>query len=138
MENLGSNNHAEHGVDSKQSARVGLIGLGYWGPNILRVLAEHQDVTWICDLDADRLQRFGRRYPAAMQTEKAEEVFQDDTVDAILIATPVFTHYPLVMRSLAAGKHTFVEKPLAPADRAADLLLAPAPSRGLARLCGPP
>ena len=138
MENLGSNNHAEHGVDSKQSARVGLIGLGYWGPNILRVLAEHQDVTvaWICDLDADRLQRFGRRYPAAMQTEKAEEVFQDDTVDAILIATPVFTHYPLVMRSLAAGKHTFVEKPLAPSACEADELLALAQSRGLALMCG--
>jgi predicted dehydrogenase len=138
MEDFRGNRQADSSVSTTQSVTVGLIGLGYWGPNLLRVLADLPGVTvaWICDLDAERLERFGRRYPSVKRTEKFEEVLEDDTVEAILIATPVFTHYPLVMRSLAAGKHTFVEKPLAPSTSEASELLALADSRDLALMCG--
>lgn len=105
--------------------RFGVVGLGYWGPNILRVLAELPDVevAWICDLDADRLNRYASRYPAIRATADFDNLIEDPSVDAVVIATPVFTHFELASRSLRAGKHTFVEKPLAPsADQARELV----------------
>jgi predicted dehydrogenase len=118
--------------------RVGLIGLGYWGPNLLRVLVESPaaDVAWICDTDADRLDRMSARYPGPRTTTHAEEIFADDEVDAVLLATPVFTHFELASRSLAAGKHTYVEKPLAATVADADELLARADADGLILMCG--
>jgi predicted dehydrogenase len=117
---------------------VGLVGLGYWGPNLLRVLFERDDVDvrWICDLDRDRLERNGRRYPAARQTQDFEAILGDPEVDAVLLATPVFTHFDLASRSLEAGKHTFVEKPLAPSRAEADRLIETASEAGLALMCG--
>ena len=119
-------------------ARVAVIGLGYWGPNLLRVLSDLDgaEVAWICDLDAERLERYGRRHPAAATTAHLDDVLADPTVDAVVIATPVFTHYDLAARSLRAGKHVFVEKPLAPSSREADLLVALAEEKGLALMCG--
>jgi predicted dehydrogenase len=75
--------------------RMGLVGLGYWGPNLLRVLSEMEsvDVAWICDLDADRLARYGRRHPMTRTTSEYDDLLNDDALDAILIATPVFTHF---------------------------------------------
>jgi predicted dehydrogenase len=92
-----------------------VVGLGYWGPNLLRVLAELPDarLKWICDLDEGRLAKFEARYPAVATTVRFEDVIADPEVDAVIIATPVFTHHELARASLAAGKHTFVEKPLA-------------------------
>jgi predicted dehydrogenase len=120
------------------TVKVGLVGLGYWGPNLLRVLADMPgaEVAWLCDLDSDRLERFGRRYPAVQCTERVEELLDDPTLDALVIATPVFTHFTLATRSLAAGKHTFVEKPLAPSSNEAEYLLELAASRELALMCG--
>src|SRR3954447_6334957 len=94
---------------------VGLVGLGYGGPNLLRALFELGDVEvkYICDLDPERLERFGRRYPSARATRDFENVLVDPDVDAVVIATPVFTHFSLASRALTAGKHVFVEKPLA-------------------------
>ena len=105
--------------------RVGLVGLGYWGPNLLRVLSGMANVrvAWICDLDADRLDHFQRLYPSVRATADPEDLFGDPRLDAVLIATPVFTHFDLASRSLAAGKHTFVEKPLAASSEDADELL---------------
>ena len=82
--------------------RVGLVGLGYWGPNLLRVLSEMDGVrvSWICDLDAERLNRYGQRYPTARTTDDYELMLSDDDLDAVLIATPVFTHYDLASRAL--------------------------------------
>jgi predicted dehydrogenase len=99
----------------KQNPCVAVVGLGYWGPNLLRVLMERTDleVKWICDPDGGRLEPLRRRYPAVSPTEDLAEVLDDSEVDAVLLATPVFTHYELARRCLAAGKHTFVEKPLA-------------------------
>jgi predicted dehydrogenase len=116
----------------------GVTGLGYWGPNILRVLSEMEDVEvrWICDLDEDRLRRYANRYPTVDATTDFGTLLNDDEVDAVAIATPVYTHFDLAMRSLQAGKHTFVEKPLASSTNAADLLVESADSRGLQLMCG--
>ncbi len=78
----------------------GLIGLGYWGPNLLRVLADMPDaeVKWLCDLDVQRLERFGRRYPGSSQTTDVDALLEDPEVDALVIATPVFTHFDLASR----------------------------------------
>lgn len=94
---------------------VAVVGLGYWGPNLVRVLAERTDVdvAVICDQDSSRLGRLARRYPAIRTTVDFDDVVEDPAVDAVLLATPVFTHYDLASRCLEAGKHTFVEKPLA-------------------------
>src|SRR5919197_2214745 len=105
--------------------RVGLVGLGYWGPNLLRVLSGMSDVRlgWMCDLDPERLGHFEHLYPSVQATTNCEDLFEDPRLDAVLIATPVFTHFDLASRSLAAGKHTFVEKPLAASSEDADELL---------------
>ena len=118
--------------------RVGLVGLGYWGPNLLRVLYEHEgaDVVWICDIDESRLHRFARRYPTVGATTSYDALLADPGLDAIFIATPVFTHFELASRSLEAGKHTFVEKPLAPSPEEADQLMDLAADRGLTLMCG--
>ena len=117
---------------------VGLIGLGYWGPNLLRVLSGMTDVRVrsICELDEDRLSHFARVYPSASPTTDCEELFDDPRLDAVLIATPVFTHFELASQSLEAGKHTFVEKPLAASSEEADRLLDLAETEGLVLMCG--
>jgi predicted dehydrogenase len=118
--------------------KVAVVGLGYWGPNILRVLIERGDVDvrWICDTDMPRLVHYGRRYPGVLRTRNLDEVLADPDVDAVLLATPVFTHYALARRSLEAGKHTFVEKPLAPSSDEADELIAFSRATGLLLMCG--
>jgi len=118
---------SSNGFDPTAAARplgVAVIGLGYWGPNLLRVLADdvELDVRWLCDRDPERLARFHRRYPATCATTRVEAVLEDPAVDAVVIATPVFTHFELAAASLLAGKHTFVEKPLAPSCLLADEL----------------
>ncbi|MGH2714317.1 MAG: Gfo/Idh/MocA family protein [Thermoleophilaceae bacterium] len=117
---------------------IGAIGLGYWGPNLLRVLVDDADVVvrWICDRDEERLARFHRRYPATRPTTRLEDVLEDPAVDAVVVATPVFTHFDLAHASLAAGKHTFVEKPLAPSCRLADELIAFAHRVDRVLMCG--
>ena len=95
--------------------RIGVVGLGYWGPNIVRNLAESSlfDVAYVCDTRQEALDAIGRRYPGPRQTTRFEEVLRDDTVDAVVIATPVSSHFGLAMAALEAGKHALVEKPLA-------------------------
>jgi predicted dehydrogenase len=104
---------------------VGVVGLGYWGPNLLRVLVDMEAtrVSRICDLDATRLAQFARRYPGAEPTVRFDDLMEDDSLDAIVLATPVYTHFDLASQSLAAGKHTFVEKPLAPSSEQVQALL---------------
>ncbi len=117
---------------------VGLVGLGYWGPNLLRVLSEADgvEIRYLCDLDAARLEGFARRAPQARLTTEFEDLTADSDLDAILLSTPVASHHPLAAASLAAGKATFVEKPLAASsDDAADLV-DEALRRGLVLMCG--
>jgi predicted dehydrogenase len=126
--------------DGGQPGPVGIavIGLGYWGPNLLRVLGDHPDVKvrWICDLDRDRLARYRRRVPGARITTQVSRALADPAVDAVIIATPVNTHYTLSVQALDAGKHVFVEKPLAPSSELADDLAALAHSQDRILMCG--
>jgi predicted dehydrogenase len=112
------------GDNEPQPVEIAVVGVGYWGPNLLRVLGENLDakVRWICDLDIERLAKYRRRHPQARVTTRIDRVLADPAVDAVIIATPVHTHYVLAAQALAAGKHVFVEKPLAQSsDLAADL-----------------
>jgi predicted dehydrogenase len=117
---------------------VAVVGLGYWGPNLLRVLFDRTDVDvrWICDLDPSRLERFARRYPGVRISDDLDRLLEDPELDAILLATPVFTHYELAYRCLQAGKHCFVEKPLASSSEQAAELIDFAGERGLQLMCG--
>jgi predicted dehydrogenase len=117
---------------------MALVGLGYWGPNLLRVLADDAGVVvrWICDRDPERLARYHRRYPATQPTIRLETVLDDPEVDAVVIATPVFTHFDIAAACLSAGKHTFVEKPLAPSCALADELIALADRVNRVLVCG--
>ena len=94
--------------------RVGLIGYGYWGPNLLRNFAElpGSQVTAVCDLSPERLEMVRRRYPAVRTTTNSLDLIGDPSIDAIAVATPVSTHFDLASEALRAGKHVLVEKPL--------------------------
>ena len=98
---------------------VGVVGLNYWGPNLVRNFDDISDLTWVCDLDATQLESIAARYPNAQSTTRFDDLLADDTLDAVVIATPVPTHYALAKQALEAGKHVFVEKP--PAMRAAEM-----------------
>jgi predicted dehydrogenase len=95
--------------------RVAVVGLGYWGPNLVRNLQElpGADLLAVCDLNPGALAKIAQRYPAVRLTSSFEELLSDPTIEAVAIATPVSTHHPLAAAALAAGKHVFVEKPLA-------------------------
>jgi len=98
-----------------EPVRTAVVGLGYWGPNLIRNLndLELAELRWICDLDESRLASFGRRYPSVRCTREFDDLLADPELEAIAIATPVSTHYPLALAALEAGKHVFIEKPLA-------------------------
>ena len=95
--------------------RVAIVGLGYWGPNLVRNLLELEcaEVAAICDLQPERLAAMSRRFSGVRATESYDELLADDSIDAIAIATPVMSHHPLALAALEAGKHVFIEKPLA-------------------------
>ncbi len=118
--------------------RVAVTGLGYWGPNLLRNLveAEGAEVVRICDASADRLRPYARRYPAIARSTRYADVIEDKRVDAVVIATPVSTHFKLASVALRAGKHVFVEKPLASSSDEARALVALAEERGLVLMPG--
>jgi predicted dehydrogenase len=113
--------------------KLGLAGLGYWGPNLARNLADLPDVelAWLCDSDPERLERYGARHSEARTTARFDDLLADADVDAVVIATPVITHAKLARNALQSGKHVFVEKPLAVSSDVADGLVALAEERGL-------
>jgi predicted dehydrogenase len=115
---------------------IAQIGLGQWGKNLVRNFAELADLRWVCDLDEERLAEFATRYPAARATASIDDVLRDDELDAIIVATPVPTHYEISRRALDVGKHVFVEKP--PAMRGAEMeeLCDLAEERGLVLMPG--
>lgn len=118
--------------------RVAAVGLGYWGPNLARAWAglETAELRWLCDVDEDNLARVGARHPEVALTGDLDEVLGDPEVDAVSIATGVPTHGPLALRALEAGKHVFVEKPLAMSGREAREVAAAADARGLTLAVG--
>jgi len=116
--------------------RVGVVGLGYWGPNLARNFDELGALAALCDRDDRLRERFAARYPQARMYAEAEELFADDAVHGVVIATPVPTHYELARAALDAGKHVLVEKP--PATRAVEMdeLVARAAGRDLVLMPG--
>ncbi|HET8606475.1 MAG TPA: Gfo/Idh/MocA family oxidoreductase [Gaiellaceae bacterium] len=117
---------------------IAVVGLGYWGPNLVRNLYElpEAELVAVCDMRADAVAAIRRRYPAIEGRSRLEDVLGDPRVDAVAIATPVATHYQLALSALLAGKHVFVEKPLAASAVAAGDLLALARERELVLMPG--
>jgi predicted dehydrogenase len=95
--------------------RFGVIGLGYWGPNLTRVISSlpQTELAGICDLDETRLATQAQLYPAAKATTSLSEILEDPSIDAVAVATPVSSHFAVAKGALTAGKHVLVEKPLA-------------------------
>jgi len=93
---------------------VGLIGFGYWGPNLARNFnnSSEMNLVAICDFSDDRLKMAGRLYPQVTLTKRSEDIFDDSKIDAVAIATPVSTHYKLARKALLSGKHVWLEKPM--------------------------
>ncbi|MBI1844013.1 MAG: Gfo/Idh/MocA family oxidoreductase, partial [Actinobacteria bacterium] len=105
--------------------RVGITGLGYWGPNLARNIASCSRTTLhaLCDRDPERLERLGAQHPTARCHLEFEAMLADPDLDAVAIATPVHTHFALASAALEADKHVLVEKPFtASTEEAATLL----------------
>jgi predicted dehydrogenase len=112
---------------------IGVVGYGYWGPNLVRNFwaIPGAELRWVCDLKTERLAGLRKRFPSVQITERFDELLNDPKVDAIAIATPVTSHFALALRALQAGKHVLVEKPLATTVREAERLVEEAEKRGL-------
>jgi len=123
---------------SQREQHVAIVGLGYWGPNRLRALIDIEgvEVSWICDRDPARLDKVSGRHPNARSTTDFDEVLADPELDAVVLATPVFTHHQLAAAALRAGKHVFVEKPLAGSSGEANDLFAIAAECDRILMCG--
>jgi predicted dehydrogenase len=116
--------------------RVAHAGVGGWGRNVARVVGELAELAWICDTDEERLAPYATRYPQARVTASFDDLLTDDTVDAVVIATPVPTHHALAKQALEAGKHVFVEKPPAMRGDEMEELVAIAEKRDLVLMPG--
>jgi len=116
--------------------RVGQVGLGYWGRNLARVFDDIADLTWLCDASEALREEFSRRHPGARVSGDFEEMISSDDLEAVVIATPVPTHYPLARAALEAGKHVFVEKPPAMRVEEMEELIGLAEARGLVLMPG--
>jgi predicted dehydrogenase len=113
-------------------ANVAVIGAGYWGPNLVRNLVENplcSRVT-VCDQAPDKIARILRRYPGIRATSDAAEIFNDPTIDAVMIATPPRTHFELARATLMRGKHVFIEKPFTLSTETAQELITLARRQG--------
>src|ERR1041384_5796367 len=102
-----------------------MIGVGYWGPNLIRNFSDLDEAQVVAcsDLSQERLNKVAKRYPGVKCTQDYLELLADPTVDAVVIATPVSTHYPIGKAALEAGKHVMIEKPIADSsEHALDLV----------------
>ncbi|MBN1630609.1 MAG: Gfo/Idh/MocA family oxidoreductase [Thermoleophilia bacterium] len=118
--------------------KVAIIGYGYWGPNLLRNYMELAGawVEWVCDSRPEALAKAACRYPAVAGTTDYEQVLADPKVDAVVIATPISSHFSLARAALLAGKHVFVEKPMTGGTAEARELVELAALRGLTLMVG--
>lgn len=117
---------------------IGVVGCGYWGPNLIRNFSALSEcnVKKLCDADTDRLQSMASLYTHIGRTTNYIELIEDQDIDAIVIATPVRFHFEMAMQSLLADKHTFVEKPMVKNLREGKLLVQTAQNRGLTLMVG--
>jgi len=115
------------GDSGYEPVRIAVAGLGYWGPNLVRNLHElpAAELAAVCDLRPETLEKTSRRYPGVATSTAFDALLADESIEAICIATPVATHHPLALAALAAGKHVFIEKPMAASgEHAAELVAA--------------
>lgn len=113
--------------------RTGVIGYGYWGPNLVRNFGacDRTDVKTVSDMNKEQLKRCKNMYPAVQVTTNYKDIVNDPEIDIVAIATPVATHYQLALESLQAGKHVWVEKPFTATPEQAEHLIDEAHSRNL-------
>jgi predicted dehydrogenase len=113
---------------SEHPLRIAVVGLGYWGPNLARNFAaiDGCDLAWCCDPSDEALDRIAGQFPQARLSSDLNEVLSDPALDAVALATPVPSHAESALRVLEAGKHCFVEKPLAQSVSDAERVVAAA------------
>jgi predicted dehydrogenase len=118
--------------------RLGVAGLGYWGPNLARNFAALPgcELTWCCDAREEARERYARAFPNARFTGELDDLLGDPELDAVVLATPVPSHAALAERVLRAGKHCFVEKPLAQSVADAERAVAAAEESGRTLMVG--
>jgi predicted dehydrogenase len=118
--------------------RVGVVGLGYWGPNLARNFDAIAgcELRWLCDPSAEAREKPARSFPAARATGEVSDLLEDPELDAVVLATPVPTHAALAVRVAEAGKHCFVEKPLAVTAADAEQAVAAASAAGRILMVG--
>jgi predicted dehydrogenase len=124
--------------EERQPVRVGVVGLGYWGPNLARNFAASGgcELVWLCDADEEKRERLAPAFPKARRTDALADLLADETLDAIVLATPVPTHAELAIAVAQAGKHCFVEKPLATTAADAERAVAAAEQAGKILMVG--
>lgn len=118
--------------------RVGVVGCGYWGPNLIRNIYQLDccELAMICDADPERLNRVGRLYSGAAATTSFPDLLDSTDIDAVVIATPARTHHAMTTQALRAGKHVLVEKPLAVTSAQCQELISLAEQQGLVLMVG--
>jgi predicted dehydrogenase len=122
----------------KKQIKVGVAGCGYWGPNLIRNLRTLSDcnVKMMCDLNASRLQHLQNLYPEVQTETDYPHMLNGVNLDAVVIATHVKSHYPMAKAALLAGKHTFIEKPMADSSEHCEELVDIAKKKGLVLMTG--
>lgn len=112
---------------------LAVVGYGYWGPNLVRNIMDLPDarLVYVCDLAKDKLSGVKARYPSVEVTSDFDDILRDTRVHAVAIATPVSSHFKLALKAMMAGKHVFVEKPMAASVEEARRMVDEAARRGL-------
>jgi predicted dehydrogenase len=123
---------------AKNAIKVGVVGCGYWGPNLIRNLRQSPDcqLKVICDASEQRLRHMQRMHPDVPTTSRFEDLLNDGEIEAVVIATPVRFHYQMAKACLEVGKHVFIEKPIARTEAEAQELVALADRQGLVIMVG--
>ena len=123
---------------TKETIKVGVVGCGYWGPNLIRNLRQSPgcELKMICDTSQSRLSHMQRLHPDVATTTRFEDLLNGADLDAVVIATPVRFHYEMARACLSAGKHVFIEKPMARTEAEAEELVAFAEHQGLVLMVG--
>ena len=116
---------------------IAVIGCGYWGPNLIRNFVTYPGtkLVWACDLDEKRLEKVLKPYPGVRPTTDLDKILSDGDIDAVAIATPVHTHFPIAKACLESGKNVLIEKPLASSVRQGEELIELAEKKNLHLMC---
>jgi predicted dehydrogenase len=125
-------------MPGRDGIAVGVVGLGYWGPNLARNFAalDGCELRWCCDRSEEALARWRGAFPGTLFTRALDDLLVDDGLDAVVVATDVPSHAPIALAALGAGKHCFVEKPLSQSSGEAAEIAAAAQSAGLVLMVG--